>query len=214
MGDGLKEIDLASWPRRNHFEFFRSFERPHFDVACRVEVTEVVRHCRQTDRSLFGTLFHGAMWAANEVDAFRLRFVDDRVFEVATCHGSFTFLGPGDLFNYATARYHDDLDTFIGHIKTARDEAYHRTDVNLDDDHELELVYITSMPWLDIQAVSHPFTGEANDCVPRVAWGKVVDRVGGGHEMTLQVTGHHALMDGVHVARYVDAFRHYCEELP
>jgi chloramphenicol O-acetyltransferase type A len=211
----MREIDLESWPRRNHFEFFRAFDKPQFDVATRVDVTSLVRFARGTDRSLFGTIFYVSLRAANATEALRLRFVGDRVFDVECCHGSFTFLGPEDLFNYATANFEEDLDDFLENVRRARAEVYHRKEINLDDDHRLSLIYVTSLPWLDFQALTHAFQTPGEDCVPRVAWGKVVEVPGQKerYEMALQVTGHHGLMDGLHVARYVEAFGRFSREL-
>jgi chloramphenicol O-acetyltransferase type A len=49
------------------------------------------------------------------------------------------------------------------------------------------------------------------DSVPRFAWGKVFED-GKSLKMPLDVQGHHALMDGIHVGRFFaeveDYFRH------
>ena len=212
----MKQINLEDWPRRAHYEFFRTFDDPFFDVAARIDLTELVRFARRTDRSLFATLTHTALRAANATRNLRYRFRGEQVFEVDTNHASFTVLDDDETFNYATALFCDDLDAFADRIRRGAAAQRNRDDLNLDDDHRLELVYITSMPWLDFQAISHPMPGDPSDCAPRIAWGRVVD-VGPDdeprHEATVQLTVHHALADGLHAARFFDHFRQFVEQL-
>ena len=216
MGNGMKTIDLNNWPRRAHYEFFRTFDDPFFDVSARVDVTELVNFVRRTDRSLFATLMHTALRAANATRNLRYRFRGDQVLEVDTNHASFTLLDDDETFNYATALYCDDLDEFSERIRRSAGAQRNRQDLNLDDDHRLELVYITSMPWLDFQSISHPMPGDPADCAPRIAWGKVVEVNQGHeprHEVTVQLTVHHALADGLHSARFFEHFRQFVGEL-
>ena len=35
-------LDLAAWPRRATFEFFRGFDKPYFNVCVRLDVTALV----------------------------------------------------------------------------------------------------------------------------------------------------------------------------
>ena len=212
----MKQIDLDNWPRRAHYEFFRTFDDPFFDVAARVDLTELVNFVRRTDRSLFATLVHTALRAANATRNLRYRFRGEQVFEVETNHASFTVLDDDQTFNYATALYCDDLDEFAERIRHGAAAQRNRKDLNLDDDHRLELVYITSMPWLDFQTISHPMSGDSSDCAPRIAWGKVVEVPQADelrHEATVQLTAHHALADGLHAAQFFENFRRFVEEL-
>ncbi len=202
----MKEIDLSTWSRRPHYEFFRTFQMPFFDVAARVDLTEMVEFVRREDKSLFATMLQRVTKAATATQNLRYRFRGERVFEVEQCQPSFTVLGDDETFNYATALYDDDLDVFTERVRQAAEENRNRPDINLSEDHRLELIYVTCMPWLDFQAITHPIIGDENDCAPRIAWGKIVETDQGRWETTLQVTAHHSLVDGLQVARFFEAF--------
>ncbi len=203
----MKEIDLETWPRRAHFEFFRTFQKPFFDVAARVDVTQVVDFVRREEKSLFATMLYGVTKAATATQNLRYRFRGDRVFDVEQCHPSFTVMGDSGLFNYAVADYDDDLDVFTQRVREASEEIRNQPGLNLSEDHRLELIYVTSMPWLDFQAITNPIIGGPDDSAPRIAWGKIVETAGGRWETTLQVTAHHSLVDGLPVARFFEAFQ-------
>ena len=65
------------------------------------------------------------------------------------------------------------------------------------------LIYFTTLPWLSFTSFAHARKRGREDSVPRIAFGKFVkenDRTW----MPFSVEVHHALMDGLHVGRYVN----------
>lgn len=202
----MKEIDRSTWSREPHFQFFRTFRDPFFDVSSRIDVTGLVAQARVEKLGLFAAFMHVILTAANEIPEFRLRFRGEQVFEIPACHSSFTFMGDNGLFNYATTEYHEDRQVFAERVRKAAAEKKHLKRLNLDDDQSLELVYCTSLPWTDILGVSHAFSGKEDDCFPRITWGRIV-ATEDGFEVTLQVTAHHGLVDGHHTARLIERVR-------
>lgn len=213
----MREIDLNSWPRRPHYEFFRTFQSPFFDVAARVDLTPLVLFARSQGSGLFTPMLHTVTRAANQTPALRLRFKGDKVFEVPTCNPSFTFIGDNQLFNYATAPFDEDLEVFSQNVQAAIEKTRKRTDLNLDNDRFLSLIYITSLPWVDFQSISHAFSGDPDDCFPRIAWGKITDQSTTDtprFETTVQITAHHALVDGSHIGEFFQALEQNIQSLP
>lgn len=202
----MKEIDLQTWPRKPHFDFFRTFQDPFFDVAARLDVSDLIRRTRAQHLRFYPTFMHAVMTAVNQTPALRLRFRGDRLFDVERCDCSFTIMGDNGLFNYAEAAFHPDLDRFTDAVDIATDAIKSLTTLNLRADGAANFVYVTSIPWTDILSLSHPFPGDPDDCVPRIAWGKIVE-ADDRFECTVQLTVHHALADGVDAALFLNALR-------
>ena len=59
---------------------------------------------------------------------------------------------------------------------------------------------MTPIPWVSFTGLKHPMPLHPADSVPRFAWGKFFQD-GGRLKMPLDMQGHHALMDGLHVGR-------------
>ncbi|WP_230467259.1 CatA-like O-acetyltransferase [Lujinxingia vulgaris] len=209
----MERIDLSTWKRRPHYEFFKGFERPFFDVAARVDVSPLVALTQRSDLRLFATLLHTVCVAANATDALRLRLDDEGVVRVAQITPSFTVMSDRGTFNYATAPYVDDVAEFSRTLQEHADRSRNLPELFLGDDDRLDLVYITSMPWLDFQSISHAFSGQPLDSAPRIAWGKVVEAEPGRHEATFQLTAHHALADGRDVAIFFEKLRERIDAL-
>ena len=60
-----------------------------------------------------------------------------------------------------------------------------------------DLIYISSMPWVDFRSISNPlpYENKMSMSIPRFNWGKCV-REGDRWAMTLSVTVNHAYIDG------------------
>ena len=67
-----------------------------------------------------------------------------------------------------------------------------------------DVLFMSAIPWVPFTAFHHPMPTIPSDSIPRFAWGKIT---GAGTEMCmpLEVQGHHALMDGIHMARWYEA---------
>ena len=67
-----KYLDLATWARRDLFEFFRGYERPHFNVCTRLDVTRLLSLLRDRPGvSVSLAYIYFALRIANETEPFR-----------------------------------------------------------------------------------------------------------------------------------------------
>jgi len=66
------------------------------------------------------------------------------------------------------------------------------------------------IPWLSITAFS--LTRPSEDSLPLLAYGKVL-RDGSSAKLPLSIDFHHALVDGLHVARFVEHIEEEAREL-
>jgi chloramphenicol O-acetyltransferase type A len=64
-----------------------------------------------------------------------------------------------------------------------------------------DLLFMTALPWVSFTALTHPMQLHPADSIPRFAWGKFFQE-GRALKIPLSVQGHHALMDGIHMARF------------
>lgn len=207
----MKFIDLNNWSRISQFEFFRAFSQPYFDVCVRVDVTGLRQRTRENRESLFANMLFEAMGAVNEVPELRQRIRGDQVIEHALVHPNFTVLNENQVVNFCTGHYQADRAAFAADV-ASRSAAVQQLDaLQLEDDAiRDDLVFVTSLPWLDFQSISHPFAGNSKnsgafgDSVPRLAWGKIVES-NGCASVSVQLTVHHALADGLHASRFFQA---------
>jgi chloramphenicol O-acetyltransferase type A len=206
----MREIDLETWPRRDHYEMFRHCHDPWFDICGTVDVTALRAAAADHGIPVTAAIIHALTWAANEIPEFRLRIRGESVVEHEFVHPGTTILGPDDLFGFCYFDYDPDLVRFgVEYVaKTAEAEQSPTLDDPPDRD---DLLYMTAIPWVAFTSFSHPIPPLPPDSIPRFAWGRFVEAEGRS-EMPLSVQGHHALMDGLHVGRYFERLGEYLKD--
>lgn len=205
MGDVIPEkLPLEGWPRKSHFDYFRTFKHPYLEVCARVDVTALKHHSKTTGESLFAHMMHHVMSATNAVPELRQRILGDELVEYPLVHPSFTILTDDEAVNFCVADYMEDRGAFFEEMRRRSETLRKDNTLYLDGDQRSDLVYVTSLPWLDFQSIGHAWSGDASDSTPRIAWGKIVEREGRA-EVSVQLSAHHSLVDGLHVARF---FKH------
>jgi chloramphenicol O-acetyltransferase type A len=196
-------LDLDAWPRREVFQFFRHFDKPYFNVCVQIDVTSLVALCKREGFSSFLAYHYLALKAANEIQEFHYRLRKDGVVIHEVIHGGSTLLLPNDTFSFVYFDYDSDFRTFtanaertINDIKSGDGEFLPR------DDHDA-LIHFTTLPWISFTSFSHARNWGREDSVPKIAFGRFT-RIGETVQLPMSVEVHHALMDGLHVGRFVN----------
>ena len=196
-------LDLARWPRRDTFEFYRGFDKPYFNLCTRLDVAALKAAVREGGASLSLACHYIALRLANEIEPFRYRLEGGRVRVHPVVHGSTTVLRDDGSFAFADLRYEARFADFAASgapvIAAARQG---RFDPHGDS---TAVLHFTTLPWVHFTSFSHARNWGREDSVPKFAFGRI-DADGERRWMPMSVEVHHALMDGLHVGRFVQAF--------
>lgn len=206
----MREIDVASWARREHFETFSSFHNPHFTMCAEVDVTALLKTVDLGGESVTAAIVYVLTRVANDIPEFRQRIRGDTVVEHAWVHPSTTILVDDDLFSFCSLDYNADFAAFSAHVKE-RIAHVKEAPTLAEQPGRDDLLYMTAIPWVSFTSFSHPIASLPADSIPRFAWGKFHQN-GDQVQMPLSVQGHHALIDGLHIARYYERVGAYLQD--
>jgi chloramphenicol O-acetyltransferase type A len=194
-------LDLANWARRDLFEFFHGYANPYFNICTRLDVTRLVGLLRdRPDVSVSLAYLYLALRVANEIEPFRYRLKDGKVIVHDVINGGTTVLLPNESFSYAYFDYQEDFQTFFLAARESikRVQAAGLLKPTMRDD----LIYFTVLPWVSFTSFAHARTPGRGESIPRIAFGKFA-RESDRTLLPISVEVHHALMDGLHVGRYL-----------
>ncbi len=205
-------LDTANWVRRDAFEFFRVFDKPYFNVCTRVDVARLKAAASGVGAGLTLACYFTALRLANAHAPFRYRLEGARVRVHEQVHGSTTVLREdGESFGFAYLEHDAEFAAFVAQAGAAIDAARSGPAVFEPRSDEQALIHLTSLPWLHFSSFSHARNWGREDSIPKLAFGRV-EAEGDRLWMPLSVEVHHALMDGVHVGRFVQAFEEALRE--
>ena len=210
----MKRIDLDTYPRRTHFNHFCAMAYPYAGVTVDVDVTDLLSLCREKGDSFYLMVLHAVALAADEVPEFRRRIDHGGIVEYDECPTSHIELKPDGTYAYCTLRHHMPLAEYLAQAESARTAAREGGSIEEEDDVQ-SMYFISTLPWLHYTQLIQPVAcGEESN--PRITWGKYQANDKGRMMMPLSVLVHHALADGIHIAKFYEAFNQQmkliCEE--
>lgn len=198
-------LDIDNWSRKDQFRFFSRFEEPFFGVTVPVNCGHAYQICKEQGHSFFLYYLHASLKAANETAPFRYIIEQDQVFVYDQINASATIDRPDGSFGFSYIDYHSDFIEFSTHAKLIIEEVRNSTGLIPAISGE-NVIHYSSIPWLNFTAISHARCFSYKDSCPKITFGKMTEQ-NGVQQMPVSVHVHHALMDGFHVAQFVDRFQ-------
>lgn len=205
----MKILDTENWNRKDHFNYFRQLDYPHFNICTNLDITKLYKYIKENRLPFFITALFMSTKATNSVKELRYRLRGDKVVEHETVSPSFTVLTEGDVFSFCTSKFTDNYRSFKADASEAMEKV--KNNVSMEDEPGRDdLLYVTSIPWVSFTSITHPIKMNPADCIPRISWGKFFeeyDRV----KLPFSLQVHHALADGVHVGQYFSNLQEYVD---
>ncbi|MDQ9091492.1 CatA-like O-acetyltransferase [Pseudoalteromonas haloplanktis] len=206
-------IDLTTWPREQHFSLFKEFTQPYFNVCVQLDVGALYQSCKVQQCSFFHAYIYAALQASNTYQPMLLRIIDNQPWQLATQRASVVELADDNTFRFSYLLQQSSFADFQEHASAVSlaakqqplfSEAFSCTEGQAD------LLHISVLPWLDFMSFSHAFNQTDNFGIPKLVFGKFNAKTG---KMPLSIDVHHALMDGLHVAKFVEQLQLCIDEL-
>lgn len=204
-------IDLETYPRRSHFEYFGAMAYPYVGLTANVDVTNLIRYAKAHSGSTFHAVLWAAIKAANEIPELRQRIVDGQIVEFDHCNAGYTVAREDHTFCNCDVETRMSLEEFFVDARRRQNEAIqHAGFVNPDED-EVGQIFTSCMPWVAFTQVVQPVPCPG-DCNPRIVFGKYIQE----NEKTLMplhIQCNHALVDGYHISEFFRIFQQINDNL-
>ncbi|MCB2299213.1 chloramphenicol acetyltransferase [Clostridium tagluense] len=196
----MKFIDIENWERKNHYNYFKQLDYPHFNICGNVDITEFYRFIKEKENPFFISILYVVTKAANSIKEFRYRIREDKIVEHEIVSPSFTVMASNEVFSFCTVKFIDEFNEFK--INTSNEIERTKNNVSIGNEPGRDdLLYTTSIPWVSFTSITHPIQMKPVESVPIIAWGKYFEE-NGRIKLPLSVQVHHSLVDGVHVGQY------------
>lgn len=202
----MKRINLSTWPRRSHLKLFESYAMPYTSLVAPVRATELHSFAKSEGLGLFRPILWAVSTAANAVPELRQRIRGAEVVEHEVVHPSYTTMSKAELFNYCTVPHRAEPRSFFAEVDAENARVEGETDLVPDAPGRDDLLFVSSIPWRSFTALTHPVPLNPADSYPRITWGRAEPDAQGQVSLSLGIMAHHGLVDGVHMARFFEAF--------
>lgn len=212
-------VNIATWERRDNYNFFRNFHNSWISVTSEVDCTEAFPAVKASKRSFFLYYLYAILRAANEVKEFRYR--TDNNGQVVF-HDTVDIISPiavpGKTFYTVRIPYHEDFEQFyaeaydiVHHIPEDGDP--YGAEKVIAQQGDYDVIQLSATPQFYFTSLT--YTQMAPDRpldYPLMNAGKVVPREG-RLVMPLAFTVSHAFVDGAHISLLFQKIEKILKEL-
>lgn len=207
-----REIDLATWPRAEAFRFFRTFDRPHYAITSRIDVTRLVTELKPAGVSAYRASIYAIGAGIHAVSELRTRFRGDTVVEHDRVALSMTVPLPDGSYGYGYVPFEPDWQVFDPLCEEEIADVAERGGLGANEGFRDDVAYLSCLPWLDFTGLTNAMPGP-DECIPRVSWGRFSDNGNGRHSVAMTTEVHHALVDGRHIGLFFEAVQEAVDSL-
>lgn len=197
----MKEINLETWNRRDHFNHYYKMDYPAYNITFEMDITDLLPQIKENQLNFYYTMIYLTTLTSTQVEAFLYRARDGKIILHDSLNVSFTDINDdSELYKCINTRFSKNFTEFLALAgeasKNQKQFIVPYEFGNLDD-----IIYITTIPWFSFTGLVNPIHHDKNDSVPRFAWGrfyKKEDRI----LLPYCIQANHAFVDGIHLAKF------------
>lgn len=205
MPNHYQVIDESRWNRAMHCMVFRNSIEPAFCVTFEADITNFKRVVKEKGLSFTMAMVYAVCKCANEIEAFRYRFLDGQVVLFDRIDTAFTYLNKDtELFKVVNVPMMDSLQQYCElALKTAEEQEEYFTGPLGND-----VFQCSPMPWVTYTHISHTNSGKKDNATPLFYWGKYYEK-DGKILIPFSVQAHHSFVDGLHIGQFAEKLQKY-----
>ena len=191
-----------------HCFIFRNSIEPAFCVTFEANITNFKRKIKEQGLSFTMAMVYAVCKCANEIEAFRYRFLDGQVVLFDKIDTAFTYLNnETELFKVVTVPFVGNLKEYCeSALKTAQEQKEYFTGPLGND-----VFQCSPMPWVTYTHISHTNSVKKDQATPLFDWGKYYEK-NGEILIPVSVQAHHSFVDGLHIGQFVDKLQNFFDE--
>tara|TARA_B100000963_G_C22468650_1_gene599075 strand:+ start:32 stop:667 length:636 start_codon:yes stop_codon:yes gene_type:complete len=203
----MQIIDQNNWNRKEHFEFFNSYDDPFFGITTEVDCTIAYDHSKAKNVSFFAFYLHRSILAVNRVKELRCRIVDGDVVLFDEVHAASTIGRPDGTFGFSFIPFSSDFHLFDSHLKNEIKIVNETTGLRANSDaYRKDVIHYSTIPWTKFSSLSHPKKFNSKDTAPKITFGQTFiskkKRL-----LPVSIHAHHGLADGFHLSKSLEEFQ-------
>ncbi|MFY8273287.1 CatA-like O-acetyltransferase [Pseudoalteromonas sp. SSDWG2] len=196
-------LDLHAWERKQHFELYKNFTNPYFNVCIRLKAWPLYEYCKNNNLSFFLAYVYLAHITASEYRPMSLRIENDHPVHCHKPRVSVVQLAADETFRFSYLQLTQSFSEYRYHHQEQSERSLNDplfSDAFARTEGQCDLIHVSVLPWLNFSSFSHASSIGASNGIPKLVFGQYDKE---STCMPLSIDVHHALVDGLHVARFV-----------
>ena len=188
-----------------HCSIFRDSIEPAFCITLELDITTFLRELKRHQLPFTFAMTYAICKCANEIEAFRYRFLNGNIVLYDKIDTAFTYLDKGgSLFKVVNVPMCGDLREYVKLAEKITGEQSEYFTGPLGND----VFQCSPLPWITYTHISHTNTEKKDNATPLFDWGKYYEKEG-RILLPVSIQAHHSFVDGIHVGMLTDRLKEY-----
>ncbi len=199
-----KIIDMETWPRRTHWNYYRNLVKAQTSMTKKIDVTNFVSWCHEKKQKVSPLLLYVISKTVNSLECMRMFALEDgnpAIWDAV--HPNYTIFHEDDkTFSDVWIEYTDDQDTFLQNFEQIMMVYKDKKGIKVREDQPANFFCISGIPWISYDSFTTSTAGDRPPMLfPVLNYGKYEEE-NGKLMMPVSITISHAAMDGYHEALF------------
>ncbi|OOG19925.1 type A chloramphenicol O-acetyltransferase [Sphingobacterium sp. CZ-UAM] len=212
IGSDYKTINLADWKRKEHFSIYRSQMKCGFSLTTKINITNLLPFIKENGYKFYPVMIYLITKAVNNHDAFKMAMKEGRLIVWDYVNPIYTVLHPEtETFSALSTVYDEDFAAFMANYNRVAER--HGDDLRFFPETPPENHFnISAIPWINFDSFNLHIADFTDYFAPSFTIGKYqqqADEI----LMPIAIQVHHAVCDGIHVAKLIATLEAYCKEI-
>ena len=199
-------LDLEKWHRKDHFDFFKTFDEPFFGATATIDCSFAFEAAKNNGVSFFVYYLHKTLAVVNAIEPFRYRISGESIVVYDRIDASPTISRENGSFAFSLIEYDPDIFVFAGIAKKEIDRVA-LTPGLFTRAFEDSIIHFSALPWINFTSLSHARSFKFPDSCPKISIGKMTVQNDGRKTFPVSVHVHHGLVDGLQVGQFFELFQ-------
>ena len=178
-----KTLDMGSYKRKQHFEYFSGLAFPYVGTTAPVDITALREKIRRERLPFFLTVCYCAARAANRVPELRRRILNGGIIEYERCRTSHTVALEDETYCYCTLDCAQPFADYLPYAVLEQERAKAARSIDESEADTGDLIFVSTLPWLSYTFGKFYAQGEKT-------------------LLPVSLLCNHALADGLHIAAF------------
>ena len=196
--------EITNFERQELFDYYNSKDNPFIYLTTKINITNIYNKCE----NYYPTIAYIITKAVNQIDNFKYRYEDNKLFKYDELNTNFTHLFDDNNIGFFTCDMKEEYSKFLDEYKNKKQLFLEskKSIAGLDQGE----IWVSFVPWFNMTALITPYDKKIT--IPQFIWDKF-NLENNKCYINLTIMVHHGFVDGNHIRLFLENLNNIIENI-
>jgi len=204
-----KTVNIEKWNRKEHFDAYRDAIKCGFSLTVKLDISAIIPFVKEQGFKFYPVMIYLLSKAVNQHPEFKMAMKDGDLIIWDSVNPVYTVLHQDtETFSALSVPYTDSFQDFIASYNAVLQRNENNRSF-LPEKPPKNHFNISALPWIHFESFNLNIADFTDYFAPSFTFGKYQTE-GNKILMPLAIQVHHAVCDGLHVAKLINTLQEFC----